>query len=166
MEFLSNLLNLPKLQNSSSENSKKSEINVSDNPLQNILSQVKNLESLNLSPLPFTTMDKNVQFMSMASYIRKIVYSFSIILHNKCKIDKLSNIDDNEVSYWNYVCKHFSNFKSVKFINLYFEKARKNEKGLAWLLLLLLEKKLNDFFKGIYNTELDKYFLNKIGNII
>jgi hypothetical protein len=156
MEFLSNLLKIPKLPINSSENLKKTDMIVNDNPLQNIVTQIKNLENLNLSPLPITSMDKNIQFVSMANYIRKIVYSLSLIIQNKCKIDKLSSIDDNEVSYWNYVCKHFSNFKSVKFINLYFEKARKSEKGLAWILLLLLEKKLNDFFNGIYNTELDK----------
>ena len=153
MEFLKSLLNIPKTTNFSDKYNPNNEVIINESHLSIIHTQIKNLENINLSPLPTTSMDKNMMHNNMTNYLRKIIYSLYIILQ-----DKLKSSQDEVPYFWKYVVKHFNNFNSVKYINITFtnEKYKPQEKSLAWLTILVLEKKLYDFISSLYSSGLDK----------
>ena len=156
MEFLRTLLNIPESNNKTPEKFKNNEILINESPLDIINTQIKNLENINLSPLPTTALDKNMLHDNLTNYLRKIIFSLNTIFQNKLKEDKLA--DKSEIHFWNTIIKHFSNFNSVKFINLIFNKEsyKIQEKALAWLCIILLEKRFYDFLESFYKSGIDK----------
>lgn len=151
-----------------------------DDPIKIIEEQVKILEDVNLSPMPETALDLQIQKNEVMISLKKIVFAYHTILNDGIKQinqRKLSivvnnnsnnginntvsnNINNNskydEEGYWSYISKYFR-INSVKFINNVYEKLKNNtEKGIVWLTISILENSFYDSLNEIFSQEFDK----------
>jgi len=147
---------------------------INENPLITINSHIMILEDINFSPLPHSKEDKSIHNSNISNSLIKIIFNLDTIFQDKLKkkssvntsnnklinsIKGVSNIMFEDSHYWDYLMRHFSNFESVKFINKFLlEKAFSNEKGLAWLSIIIFEKKLNEFLQSFYKSDFVKKY--------
>ena len=64
--------------------------------------------------------------------------------------------------YWDNIRAHLSHHDTVKYINFHYEDAASSkEKGIGWVLLLLLEKELLKIFTEIFQSPTTLSLYNK-----
>jgi len=57
----------------------------------------------------------------------------------------------NTVHYWDSIKAHLSHHDTVKYINFHYEDAASSkEKGIGWVLLILIEKELLEIFTEVF----------------
>ena len=155
----------------------KSTESFNENPFMVLDSKLKQLEDINFSPLPQSKEDRSIVNFNILNSLIKIIFNLDTILQDKLKkkssinhssnnlhiynnaIKGVSNISYEESHYWNFLIRHFTNLESVKFINNYLhDKAFANEKGLAWISIIVFEKKFYEFLVNFYKSDFAKKY--------
>jgi hypothetical protein len=128
-------------------------------PLQQIDDYIKQLEDINLSPLPNTSSALKRQKAEVSAILKNIIYEYDGILSHKPKhSNSTGNLREDNQHYWNYISKYFR-ITSVKFINNIYTRVETNkEKGLAWLCISIIEKSFYETLREIYNQAFDLRF--------
>jgi hypothetical protein len=128
-------------------------------PLQQIDEYIKQLENINLSPLPNTPSALKRQKSEVSTILKNLIYEYDAILSHKLKLSNSSgNLREDNQHYWNYISKYFR-ITSVKFINNIYTRVETNkEKGLAWLCISIIEKSFYESLREIYNQAFDIRF--------
>ena len=77
----------------------------------------------------------------------------------------------NSFHYWDNIRTHFAHHETVKYINFHYEDAASSkEKGIGWVLLLLIEKELlgiitelfqNSHIMSMYNKQQSYFWKNQ-----
>jgi hypothetical protein len=130
--------------------------------LQQIDEYIKQLENINLSPLPNTNSALKRQKAEVSGILKNIIYEYDAILSHKLKVGNssgnLRNIDTESMHYWEFMSKYFR-ITSVKFINNIYNRVETNkEKGLAWLCISIIEKSFYETLREIYNQSFELKF--------
>jgi hypothetical protein len=127
-------------------------------PLQQIEVYIKQLENINLSPLPNTNSALKHQKQEVSQILKNIIYEYDAILSNKLKHSSTPSLIEDSNHYWSMISKYFR-ITSVKFINNIYNKVETNkEKGLSWVCISIIEKSLYESVREIYNQSFDLKF--------
>ena len=129
-------------------------------PMKVIEEQLNILESINLSPIPQTSQDKDIYYRDIKKSLMKLIFFIDIVLMEKLKLSKADISPKNNTQsehYWKIITKHYSNLDTVKFINnIKTEINDTSEKSLTFLTLVIIEKLFGRFLKQFYNENFDK----------
>lgn len=93
------------------------------------------------------------------TFSKIIVYFYEILSNNLKEISSKDASSMSKSSLYKILKIYFYNMDSVKYIDIYHEELDYDQKSMFWILLVLYEKELINFFEKIYKNNSNRYYL-------